>query len=82
MGKDEAERFRRLIANSSPFDELALKLGHIEGILAKGEGQATAAPNSPNRQGMEPEPIAPNSKEVFVVHGHDGEAKRVRCAVP
>jgi predicted nucleotide-binding protein len=75
MGADEADRFRGIHAYS-PFSELALRLGHIEGLIAKGEDEpTTAAANSSNPQGAEPEPIAFNTREVFVVHGHDGEAK-------
>lgn len=61
--------------------ELGLKLGHIEGLLAMAEiassivgsaqtrlGQTTAAPDSVNVVGQ-------TGKRVFVVHGHDGEAK-------
>ena len=75
MGSDEAGRFRGIDAHS-PFSELALKLGHIEGLIAQGDDEPiTAASNSSNRQGTEPELIALNTREIFVVHGHDGEAK-------
>lgn len=75
MGEDEANRFQILHAQSSN-SKLALKLGHIEGLMAKGEDeQATAVPNSSNRLEEEPEPITFNTREIFVVHGHDGEAK-------
>jgi len=75
MGVDESDRFRSLVAHSI-FSELALKLGHIEGLIAKGEDEpSNASPNSSDLQGAEPEPIAFNTREVFVVHGHDGETK-------
>jgi predicted nucleotide-binding protein len=75
MGADEADRFRSLDAHSI-YSELALKLGHLEGLMAKGEDEpTTAALNSSDRQGAGPEPIPFNTREVFVVHGHDGEAK-------
>ena len=73
MGADESARFRNLVANN-PYREIALKLGHIEGLMAKGDDEpTTAVPNSLNQQ--EQEPVAFNTREVFVVHGHDGEAK-------
>ncbi len=75
MGPDEADRFRSLDA-SDDFDTLALRCGHIEGLMVKGDDQQTAvAQNSPDREGAGLEPIAFNTREVFVVHGHDEEAK-------
>lgn len=53
-----------------------MKLGHIEGLIAKGQDESTSStPSSPDQQGPELEPSAFNTREVFVVHGHDGEAK-------
>jgi len=75
MGPDESALFRLLDAQDI-FDELALKLGHIEGLVAKGHDEPTsAAPSSLDQDGLELEPSAFNTREVFVVHGHDGEAK-------
>jgi len=75
IGPDEADRFRNLVSSDN-FDELALKLGHVEGLLAKGEDQpAPEAPGASNRGGAVTEPIVSGTREVFVVHGHDGEAK-------
>jgi len=80
MGPDESALFRLLDARETVphdvFDELALKLGHIEGLIAKGQDESTSStPSSPDQQGPELEPSAFNTREVFVVHGHDGEAK-------
>jgi predicted nucleotide-binding protein len=75
MGADAADHFNSL-ASIYGSDELALKSGHLEGLMAKGEDEPpTTAPNSSNRQKVEPEPSASNTRDVFVVHGHDGEAK-------
>lgn len=75
MGADVAARFTSLTADN-PYDELALKIGHIEGLLAKGEDEAT--PRDPSSLGTEAKgmvPIGSTTRKVFVVHGHDGEAK-------
>jgi len=75
MGADEADLFRSLDADFE-FSELALKLGHIEGLMARDEEETTIADsNSSNLKRGDTIPIAVNSREVFVVHGHDGESK-------
>jgi predicted nucleotide-binding protein len=75
VGPDAADRFRNRAVNEN-FDDLALLCGHLEGLLAKDEDQhAPENPGASVRDGTAPEPIAPDTREVFVVHGHDGEAK-------
>ena len=75
LGADEADRFRNL-SSENEFDELALRRGHIEGLIAGGgdrpipEGQGAA-----NRGNPGPGPTVSDTREVFVVHGHDGGAK-------
>ena len=75
IGPDEADRFQYLVS-SDDFDELALKLGHVEGLLAKGEDQSAPEDQGASNLGdAVTEPIVSGTREVFVVHGHDGEAK-------
>ncbi len=75
IGLDETDRFRNLIS-SDEYDELALKLGYVEGLLAKGEDQPVPETSETSNQGgLGTEQIVSGTREVFVVHGHDGEAK-------
>jgi len=75
MGADEADRFRNLGPNDG-FDDLALRVGHLEGLIAKDDDDAaTPVPGVSERHTADPGPAAPSTREVFVVHGHDGEAK-------
>lgn len=75
MGEDEAVRFRR-IDGYSPHSNFALKLGHIEGLIAQGEEPPTIeGPGASNQSSAALEAIVSGTREVFVVHGHDGEAK-------
>ena len=75
LGVDVASRFKSLEAIDE-YDELALKCGHIEGLLAKDEDK----PIPEDRGSLGPEGggivrIGSATRKVFVVHGHDGEAK-------
>jgi predicted nucleotide-binding protein len=75
IGADAVDRFRNLVSDSYN-DEFALKLGYIEGLIAKDEDQPTQEDSSSsNRAEMGMAPISPITRKVFVVHGHDGEAK-------
>lgn len=63
-------------------EELGLKLGHIEGLLAVAQARAGAAQPNSEVSGVPSEivqspgpPISHGGKKVFVVHGHDNEAK-------
>lgn len=78
LGHDAAESFGRL---QGPFwqDELALRLGHLEGVLAK----SSAADEPPSPTAVAPTPSSASSdtvnldaRKVFLVHGHDNEAKQ------
>jgi len=74
-GPDGATYFERL-KNPNVYDEVALKVGHLEGLLAKDEGNQIAdARNSPGQGPQEEISTTPNGRRVFVVHGHDGEVK-------
>ena len=77
MGADQAADFDNLVASDS-WEQHALRLGHLEGLMTRAElervalhtTEASAAPHSVSF------PMStPNSRKVFVVHGHDNEAK-------
>ncbi len=75
MGADVAARFVTLVSNNE-FDELALKRGYLEGLIAKDEDELTpqySVSLSRDTTGMAPTGTA--SRKVFLVHGHDSEVK-------
>lgn len=75
LGPEAAERFRSLAATNI-YDELALKCGYIEGLMAQGgaEPPLDNSETSPQRKtGVMP--VSLSSRRVFVVHGHDSEVK-------
>lgn len=76
MGADQAADFNNLVA-SDPWDQHALRLGHLEGLLARAESKGvalhTTEASAPDSVSFPMSP--PNSRKVFVVHGHDNEAK-------
>lgn len=78
-GAAEAASFSRLSA-SGPWETHALRMGHVLGLIAKAErpedptlakGTDAVAPSTAGQGAM----FAPDSNKVFVVHGHDNEAK-------
>jgi predicted nucleotide-binding protein len=73
LGPDKAQEFIGLEANNW-FEMLPMKIGYLEGLQAK----MTAA-QSPvgveTKGGAEHIEIQMDSRKVFVVHGHDNEAK-------
>lgn len=79
VGPTEADTFFRLIA-SGAWERHALRMGHIQGLIARVESQTTAVATEasstsvtfPMTQVSSP---APDSNKVFLVHGHDNEAK-------
>lgn len=78
---DERDSFTSLTADNV-WDTRALQLGHLEGLIAKAEaetaGAAVAAlpiPAPSTSSAVFDPPAPPNSRKVFLVHGHDKEAK-------
>jgi predicted nucleotide-binding protein len=79
VGPSESDEFIRLFASNS-YDQHALRLGHLQGLIARAEAQVIEAlPQASNApvagalaQGFSPRH---DSKKVFIVHGHDNEAK-------
>jgi predicted nucleotide-binding protein len=75
MGADSSSLFTSLKSDDA-FDELALKCGHLEGLVAKFEEEPSSqvsGASSPVAVGNVPHMAT--TREIFVVHGHDGEAK-------
>jgi predicted nucleotide-binding protein len=71
MGPDAGDEFLQL-KDDDEWVEHALRLGHLEGLIAKSQAEVIAPP--PTSLIREPA-AAGNSRKVFVVHGHDDEAK-------
>jgi predicted nucleotide-binding protein len=71
----EADKFVTLRAEDD-FSEHALRLGHLEGLLARAEAKALA-PAGASTPASAVTAVPPNleSRKVFVVHGHDNETK-------
>ena len=78
VGPDEAEIFEKLQDWIDPWKTHALRMGHLQGLVAKAESQPMAAPNGEVKlppQSAAGLHAATVSRKVFVVHGHDNEAK-------
>ena len=76
MGADQAADFNNLVALDS-WEQHALRLGHLEGLLAREELEGAALHTT---EASAPDSVSfpmstPNSRKVFVVHGLDNEAK-------
>lgn len=75
MGADSSSDFTSLTSENE-FDELALRCGHLEGLLAKFEEEPSSQVSSASsRAAVGKVPSMAATREIFVVHGHDGEAK-------
>ena len=80
-GPDEADEFVKLRDFSDAWKQHALRLGHIHGLIAKADAErseaspAVAAPTA-TLAAVGPM-LTADSRKVFVVHGHDNEAKEV-----
>ena len=72
MGADQAADFNNLVTPDS-WEQHALRLGHLEGLMALAESLHTTEASVPHLVRF---PMStPNSRKVFIVHGHDNEAK-------
>ena len=70
IGASAAAAFDVLSAPTWP-EQLAKQRGHLDGLMAKGEAEPVSEA-ADGRNGVGP---AAESRKVFVVHGHDHEAK-------
>ncbi len=77
LGAEAASEFESL-SGTEPIDTFGMQRGHIEGLIALHSGSGTSgsadqeALNMPGEQAL---PASLNTRRIFVVHGHDGEAK-------
>lgn len=77
LGPDEGLRFGKLNAPSTT-EAHALRVGHLEGLLARADSETSDVPADPGSSSpavSSPPPLRTDSRKVFVVHGHDNEAK-------
>lgn len=81
LGSETAAKFSSLTAKNI-YDELALKCGYIEGLIARG-GVKPPLENSemPHQSTAGIAQVGMSSRRVFVVHGHDSEVKGNRRQV-
>lgn len=73
IGPDAADEFYSL-RHDDEWTENALRLGHLQGLIAKAVAQhseSTIIVQPPNMSHS----VVPGSRKVFVVHGHDDDAK-------
>jgi predicted nucleotide-binding protein len=81
VGPDEADEFVKLRNYSDAWKQHALRLGHIQGLIAKAEAETSEtlpAISAPTATSAVVGPaLTGDSRKVFVVHGHDNEAKEV-----
>ncbi len=80
LGPSESEIFEKLRDYIDDWKQHAMRIGHLQGLIAKEEAQTTAVPAATLTSGTAsaaPLDSVPstNSRKVFVVHGHDNEAK-------
>jgi predicted nucleotide-binding protein len=79
LGQMEADDFARL-SSKLTWEQHAMRMGHLHGLIAKMEAQElqllSAAPKTTKAATiLERQGLVPDSKKVFLVHGHDSEAK-------
>jgi len=78
IGADSANEFKKLFAENI-YDQHAVRMGHLEGLLARSQAEASPGPASRAEQieltQARVSAPAVNSRKVFVVHGHDDAAK-------
>lgn len=75
LGPDEKAHFLDLNVDTA-WETHALRLGHLQGLIAKAESEALNRSQSPSISPTSPSPVfTTDSRKVFVVHGRDNEAK-------
>jgi predicted nucleotide-binding protein len=74
LGQDYAREFEN-ITDDDEFSQHSYRLGHVQGIIAKLESEIAAAQSIVTAGINPPSSSTINSRKIFVVHGHDNEAK-------
>ena len=74
LGADVADTFNNL-TDGDKWSEGALRVGHIQGLIAKSEAQSATQQVHSGLQQVATATMA-HSRKVFLVHGHDDEAKQ------
>ncbi len=77
LGPDHAREFEN-ITDDDDYNQHSYRLGHIQGVIAKMEANSLAMQPTSAAGSVSPShSSAPalNSRKIFVVHGHDNEAK-------
>lgn len=75
MGDVAAVRFESLSSDDA-WNELALRRGHLEGLLVKfEEEQSSQVSSGSTLVAIDELASAASTRAIFLVHGHDGEAK-------
>lgn len=72
VGEEYAGEFLSL-QSFNEWDQNALRVGHLQGLIAVSEAHRTNVEVSSGTASHKP--LASSSRKVFVVHGHDSEAK-------
>lgn len=73
LGSDEADIFLSL-KHDEEWQELAMRLGHLQGLMAKGEAENSVRASSVDQSELDPSKASLDSKKVFIVHGRNTEA--------
>ena len=74
LGPDAQEEFMWLRDGEDEWTEHALRVGHLQGLIAKAEAESTLIPQDLSVASLS-YTVVPGSRKVFVVHGHDNEVK-------
>jgi predicted nucleotide-binding protein len=79
VGPSEARNFQLLTTYADIWAQHALRLGYLQGLISMAQAEPRA-PQIPSVSALESSPAvsqepSPDSRKVFIVHGHDNEAK-------
>lgn len=69
-----SDDFDRIMHNDD-WKEHAMRIGHLQGLVALAESKAMPISTTAALSTEASTPLAHDTKKVFVVHGHDNEAK-------
>ncbi|MFZ2171799.1 MAG: nucleotide-binding protein [Methylococcaceae bacterium] len=80
ISQDESRNFESLKSYDDEWSQHALRLGHIQGLISKESSEKTSTEHigtfeAPESSLAASQILSSESRKVFVVHGHDNEAK-------